>query len=103
MKRYFAPLACVLFLTAACQSGATPDQTATVAVGDTCVVATGLINIAIVFNDKLSAAQKNQVTHAISILRPTCTGPTPTVASAGLAAFRAAEIELVGATSSLKP
>jgi hypothetical protein len=79
------------------------NQTTTVAVGDTCVVATGLINVAIALNSKLTQPQKNAVTHAISVLRPVCTGPQPTIATTAEAAFRAAEVELVGATAGLKP
>lgn len=81
----------------------TADNTTRIAVSDTCVIATALIDLASSFNAKLNNNQKANVTHAISVLSPVCRGTAPTVATTAYAAFKIALSELAGATAGLKP
>lgn len=96
----FIALFLVLAMANACQSA---DQNTLTGVEYGCASATAALKTAIVFNDKLTPAQRAQITHASNIINPICSQPNvPTLDSTARAGFDVALKELTGVAGAVQ-
>jgi len=93
----------VVALTASLMGCQTSAPTVIQSTEYTCAAATAAIKTAVVFNDRLTPAQRQTVSRSIAVINPVCSQPVlPTVDSTLQAAMSGALTQLTSITSTLR-